>query len=90
MSSSHLIRAASFEVGVCSCGIKMRRLVQENRIFSTKKDYAKLNHEYVLDVRKKVLVWTPHYLWHAEGRRKDFKEGFASLGIEEAFKEVSH
>lgn len=94
MSSCHLIGAASFEVDVYSCGIKMWSLVQENRIFSTKKDYAKLNHEYVLDIRKKtavvVLVWTPHYLGHAEGRTKDFKEGFGSLGTEEAFKEVSH
>lgn len=72
----------------------MWSLVQENRIFSTKKDYAKLNHEHVLDVRKKVpvvvLVWTPHYLWQAEGGTKDFKEGFGSLDIEEVFKEVSH
>lgn len=54
MSSGHLTRAASFDVGVCRHGTKIPSLVQENIIIRTKEDYVKLNHEYMLDIRKKV------------------------------------
>lgn len=48
------MRAVSFDVGVCRHGTRIPSLVQENIIIRTKEDYVKLNHEYMLDIRKKV------------------------------------
>lgn len=62
-------------------------------ITRTEEDSVKPNREYVFHIRKKVpamvLVFIAHCLGHAEGRTKDFKDGFGTLGIEKDLKEVS-